>query len=294
MGNSTWSSNTYSAGVAYRSATKTPTFGYSSSGARVVHQTLDPAQLGALGVRESRDSTEHPNSLAVMVWIDVTGSMMKVPVTLQSLLPELYDTIIDRQYAPDPHILFGAIGDATAGDPAPLQVSQFEAGNEADQHLRNILLVGGGGGGRQESYELAMYFAARKTAIDCLEKREKKGYMFIIGDEMAYPYIRAAQVRSLIGDDLKDDIPLEVILTQLKEMYHVYYIMPVGASHKGDMQILNYWKDLLGQNVLELNDLNKVAETIAIAIGLQEGTAKPDDVEQLSSSASSAVSQLVP
>lgn len=32
-----------------------------------------------------------------------------------------------------------------------------------------------------------MYFIARHTAIDCWEKHGCKGYLFLIGDEMAYP-----------------------------------------------------------------------------------------------------------
>ena len=47
-----------------------------------------------------------------------------------------------------------------------------------------------------ESYELAMYFMARHTALDCHEKRGKRGYLFIIGDEMAYPQGQAARGRA--------------------------------------------------------------------------------------------------
>lgn len=41
-----------------------------------------------------------------------------------------------------------------------------------------------------ESYELAMYFMARHTSIDCYEKRGKRGYLFMIGDELAYPKVK--------------------------------------------------------------------------------------------------------
>jgi hypothetical protein len=80
--------------------------------------------------------------------------------------------------------MFGAIGDATC-DRAPLQVGQFESDNRMDDDLSRILLEGGGGGQKTESYELAMYFMARHTAADCYEKRGKRGYLFIIGDELA-------------------------------------------------------------------------------------------------------------
>ena len=77
---------------------------------------------------------------------------------------------------------FGAVLDATC-DRVPLQVGQFESDNRMDEHLGNMVLEGGGGGQMTESYELAMYFMARHTAIDCHEKRRRRGYLFIIGDE---------------------------------------------------------------------------------------------------------------
>ena len=51
-------------------------FGYSDSGARTVHPALNPY---GVGVRESRDSAEHPASLAIAVLFDATGSMGAVP-----------------------------------------------------------------------------------------------------------------------------------------------------------------------------------------------------------------------
>ena len=98
--------------------------------------------------------------------------------------------------------MFGAIGDATC-DRAPLQVGQFESDNRMDDDLSRILLEGGGGGQKTESYELAMYFMARHTATDCYDKRGKRGYLFMIGDEMAYPRVKRAEVAAVIGDGLQ-------------------------------------------------------------------------------------------
>ena len=82
--------------------------------------------------------------------------------------------------------MFAAVGDATC-DRVPLQVGQFESDNRMDENLENMILEGGGGGQKTESYELALYFMARHTAIDCYAKRGRRGYLFVIGDEMAYP-----------------------------------------------------------------------------------------------------------
>ena len=297
MGSGSWSTSTYNAAATYRSAKGIKTFAYSDSGNRQTHVTLDPASLGAAGVRESRDSAEHPLSTALMIITDVTGSMGKVPRILQETLPELYDMLVDKGYTTDPQILFGAVGDAKY-DRAPLQISQFESDNRSEEHLRNIVIEGGGGGGIQESYELALYFAARKTSIDCIESREKKGYLFIIGDEKAYDVVNATEVKNLIGDDIGGGISTVDILAEAQEMYHVFYLLPQGAYHAaaayGAAEVLKYWKNLLGQNVIEVTDLNKICEIIAATIGLTEGTATHEDMKDaLSPSTQAAVSQLI-
>jgi hypothetical protein len=289
MGSGIWSTDVYSAAESYRAAKGDSAFAYSDSGARTVHDDLDP--LG-VAVRESRDSAEHPNTLAVAVLFDVTGSMGGVPRTLQTKLPDLLGLLLRKGYATDPQILFGAIGDATC-DRAPLQVGQFESDNRMDEHLGKILLEGGGGGQKSESYELAMYFMARHTTIDCFEKRGRRGYLFIIGDELPYPKVKRHEVGKVVGDRLRQDIPTRDLVTELTRVYDVYYILPAGTSYAGDDQVLAAWRELLGQNVLELDDLDAVCEIIALtvglgedAIGLQEGL---DDLDELGSSAGAAV-----
>src|SRR5262245_31859455 len=118
MGSGVWSTDVYTRAETLRAARRASAFAYSDSGARVVHPTLDPH---GVGMRESRDSAEHPRSLAVAVLFDVTGSMGGVPRVLQTKLPQLFGLLLRKAYATDPQILFGAIGDATC-DRIPLQV----------------------------------------------------------------------------------------------------------------------------------------------------------------------------
>src|SRR5205085_5425976 len=138
-----------------------------------------------VSARQRRDSGNHPPSHAVSVLFDVTGSMQSVPRILQANLPRLMDLLIRKGYLEHPQIIVGGIGDATC-DRAPLQIGQFESGIEIDDDLGKLYLEGGGGGQKTESYELAMYFLARHTALDCFEKRRERGYLFLIGDEMPY------------------------------------------------------------------------------------------------------------
>jgi hypothetical protein len=232
------------------------------------YPTLDPFGVAA---RESRDSVEHPASNAIAVMFDVTGSMGEIPITLQQKLPQLLGLLLRKGYVAHPQILFGAIGDATC-DRVPLQVGQFESDNRMDEHLENLLLEGGGGGGQRESYELGLYFFARHTAIDCFEKRRRKGYLFLIGDEMAYGGVSRSHVEDLIGTRLQADIPLGEILREVRQRYHVFYIMPTGAANGGDPRITAFWRELLGQNFLQLDDPAAVCELIALTIGMTEGT----------------------
>jgi hypothetical protein len=274
MGSGNWSTSIYSEHNQLKAASGKGAFDYSDNLHRAdrkqwkVHPTLDPQGVTA---RESCDSAEHPESLSIAVMFDVTGSMRDVPVILQKKLPELLGLLLRKGYVENPQILFGAIGDATC-DRVPLQVGQFESDNRMDDNLENIFLEGGGGGQRTESYELAMYFLARHTQIDCWDHRGHKGYAFIIGDEMAYPQVKRHEVKQHIDDGLEVDIPTAKIVSELQQRYNVFYILPAAASYGGDAEILSFWRKLLGQNVIELDDAAAVCETIALTIAMSEGS----------------------
>jgi hypothetical protein len=291
MGSGRWSTDVYDAASRYRAATGTSAFAYSESGARIVHPALDPR---GVAVRESRDSGEHPRSLAIAVLFDVTGSMRFVPRVLQQKLPKLLGLLLSKGYATDPHVMFGAIGDATC-DRVPLQVGQFESDNRMDDDLTRIVLEGGGGGQMTESYELGLYFMARHTSIDCYERRGRRGYLFLIGDEMAYPRVKAREVRSLVGDRLDEDIALHDIVAEVTRKWDTYYLLPAGSSYAGDARVLGFWRDVLGQNTLELDDLDAVCETIALTVGLGEEAIDLgrglDDLRDVGSDAAATVSK---
>jgi hypothetical protein len=272
MGSGRWSTDAYEAAARYRAATGASAFAYSDGGAWYVHPALDPRDA----MRESRDSEEHPESLAIAVLLDVTGSMRHVPRGLQARLPQLLGLLLRQGYVEHPQIMFGAIGDATC-DHAPLQVGQFESDNRMDEDLGRILLEGGGGGQKTESYELAMYFMARHIATDCYEKRGKRGYLFLIGDEMAYPTVKRHEAYRVMGDRPPDDIPLADIVAELTRRWDTYYLLPEGTSYAGDRGVLWFWRQLLGQNVIELADLDAVCETIALIVGLAEAVIDLDD-----------------
>lgn len=289
MGGTHWSTDAYEEAARMRKKAGTGAFAYSdaakSTGKWTIHPTLDPK---GVTVRESRDSDAHPRSNSIAVLFDETGSMKDIPHVFQKKLAELMSLLLVKGYIQDPQILFGAFGDATS-DHVPLQVGQFESGVEMDEHLRNVILEGNGGGTSHESYELALYFLARHTALDCWEKRGRKGYAFLIGDEMAYPAVNKQQVEQHIGDELEGNIPLRQIIAEVQRSYHLFFIFPCNASYPRDGANPAFWQDLLGQNVIFLDDESAVSETIALAVGLTENAINlAEGEEDLSSAGASA------
>lgn len=243
---------------------------------RRVHDKMNPH---GIKVRESRDSETHPTSHAVGVLFDVTGSMQGVPRILQANLPKLMGLLIRKGYLEHPQILIGAIGDATC-DAAPLQVGQFESGIEIEEDLGKLFLEGGGGGHITESYELAMYFMARHTSIDCFEKRGQRGYLFVIGDETPYPLVKRDEVGRVIGDRPQADLPTEELIAELERTYDVYYILPKMTHHWNNPVVQRRWNELLGQNVLRLEEPAGICELIASTVGLAEGKLDLDGVAE--------------
>jgi hypothetical protein len=277
MGSSSYSDHIYTSTVGAARAAGVDPFAHttavrSGKASYTVHDLLDPKRLNKAGqlIRESRDSDAHPNSVGVAVLFDVTGSMSIVPRTFVDKLPKLMASLVKKGYLADPHVLFGAVGDATC-DRVPLQIGQFEAGNEMDTAVTNILLEGGGGGQTTESYELGMYFMARKASMDCFEKRGKKGYLFLIGDENPYPRVKRTEVKDLIGDDLQEDIPTEAILKELQEKFEVFWIMPGGTQYWGNSAVEGRTQKLFGQNFLRMPNPEDVCELIVSTIGVCEG-----------------------
>jgi hypothetical protein len=224
-----------------------------------------------LQFRESRDSDSHPESLAIGVFLDVTGSMGRIPeILVREKLGSLMNTLISHGVK-SPQILFGAIGDHIS-DRFPLQIGQFESGTaELDQWLTEIYIEGGGGGQVMESYTLAWLFAARHTSIDCYEKRKQKGFIFTIGDEAAWDTLQADKLKALMGYSQADDAKDKDLLEEALRSYHVFHIHVNEGSYRNDGRVLGYWRKLLGERLIVLEDHQAIAETIATTVAVIHG-----------------------
>ena len=278
MGGGRWDDHVYASYTSDRKSKGIADFAYSHATAsmdaddRKAHALLDPM---GLKMRESRDSDEHPTSRAVIVALDVTGSMSTIPGIVQQKLPKLMGLITAKGGLEHPHLMTMAIGDSPCGDTVPLQVGQFESDIRIDEQIRSLFLEGGGGGTLEESYNLALYVAARKTSIDCWEKRREKGYMFLMGDEKAYRTTTAKELKKIFGDGVDGqvtDVDIETLVAETLEKYEVFFIWPTaGASNSHSKSIRNFWSGLFGQRVLDLEDPTLVTELIATTIATNEG-----------------------
>ena len=237
-------------------------------------QALDPK---GITMRESRDSTEHPESTAVIVGLDVTGSMAAV---LQEMarhgLHQLCTSLYEQRPVKDPQIMCMGIGDVEC-DHSPFQVSQFESDIRIAKQLEQLYLEGGGGGNSHESYSLACLFAAEKTSIDCYEKRNKKGYLFTIGDEQPTPDFKAKDLERALGYVPEGPYKTKDLLKRVSKSFEVYHIIVEEGSNGQDSKVHKAWEDILGQRAIHLPNHKKLAQTIVSAIQLQEGK-KIDDV----------------
>ena len=234
-----------------------------------MHPSLNPYGV----TRESRDSLANPESNAIIIGLDVTGSMgMIADAMAREGLGTLVEEILKRKPVSDPHILACGIGDSYYDD-APLQVTQFEADIRIAEQLKMIWLEKGGGGNSHEGYHLPWYFAAQRTQIDCFEKRGRKGYLFTVGDEEPPLELLATQAAAIFGDSLQRDLSAAELLTMVSRMYHVFHVVVEEGSHARSHlpKVLDKWRGLLGQRVLRLKDYRRLAEVVVSAIEVNEG-----------------------
>lgn len=229
------------------------------------HPLMNPH---GIKMRESRDSADHPNSLAVAFALDVTGSMGDIPEMLARQELPNFMKLLQQCHIADPQLLFMAIGDATS-DRAALQVGQFESTAELmDQWLTWSYLEGGGGGSGEESYELAFYMAAQHTDLDCWNKRKKKGYLFLTGDELPYPAVSRHQIDTLLGEKLDEDLPIEEVIAAAAESWHLFFLIP-DLQRRARCEAR--WRELLGENVICMDAPQDACIVAAAIVGLTEG-----------------------
>lgn len=239
---------------------------------------FDP-RMSPLGVgkRECRDSDAHPNSVGIVFALDVSTSMGNIPRALATkTLPTFMEATLS--VIPDPQVLFMAFTDARYWSPPwfPLQVGQFES--EAaliDRWLASTYIPTGDSPFEipppyiGESYDLPMYFAARHTSMDCLEKRGRRGYFFMTGDEPPLPRLDPAHVRASIDPQAQEAMALHALVAELERSFEPFFLIPDRArAARYDCEAV--YRKLFHERCVVLEDPDDTAVVAAMLLGVGE------------------------
>lgn len=199
-------------------------------------------------IRECCDSEEHPETVPVILALDVTGSMGPSARIAAGKLNEIMTSLFEK--VKDVEFLTMAIGDL-AYDSAPIQASQFESDARICDQMLDLYFEGGGGGNAFESYTGAWWFGLHHTKLDCWN-RGKKGIIITLGDEPLNPYLPARGVRSAFGDEVQADVDTDDLYEEVKEKFDVFHIAVTDKSSywRYEDRIKSSFGKLLGQNFM--------------------------------------------
>lgn len=229
---------------------------------RRLDESLDPSKFD---VRECVNSEEHPNTIPVILALDVTGSMgeacRETAEALNVIITSLYEKYKDIEFC-----VMG-IGDLEC-DYAPIQMSQFESDVRIAQALDKIYMEHGGGGNRYESYTAAWYVGLKKTKLDCYDKQGRKGIIITMGDEPLNPVLHRSELNEFANVHEQDDVKTEKLYAEAREKFDIFHI----AVDDHDDMYRHYKKDiedsfgqLLGDRY-KVSTINQLAPTIESCI----------------------------
>ncbi len=212
-------------------------------------------------VRECCDSDEHPETVPVILALDVTGSMgsaaVEVAKRLNTVMTKLYEQTKDVEF------MIMGIGDL-AYDKAPIQASQFESDIRIAEQLDKLYFEAGGGGNGYESYTAAWYFALNNTRLDC-HGRGKKGLIITMGDEPLNPYLPKTPLEASLGAGNEKDIETNELYREVIQGFEVYHLAVIDQRSSGkryeDMIMKSFGEYLDGEHLKKVN-LNNITPTI--------------------------------
>ena len=231
--------------------------------AKSVDKALNPYNV----TRECRDSEEHPNTIPVILALDVTGSLgqaaVEIAKKLNVIMTKLYDQVKDVEF------MIMGIGDLYCDD-GPIQISQFESDIRIAEQLDKLWFEFGGGGNMSESYTAAWYMGSRHCDLDCW-KRGKKGIIITMGDERLNPYLPEQSLMLQTGDDLEADVETKNLYEEASEKFDIYHIqVDHGRSWDKDGIIKSF--GILGDNFKRAN-MDSIADVIVDIIMNRNETA---------------------
>ena len=229
--------------------------------AKSVDKALNPYNV----TRECRDSEEHPNTIPVILALDVTGSLgqaaVEIAKKLNVIMTKLYDQVEDVEF------MIMGIGDLYC-DEGPIQISQFESDIRIAEQLDKLWFEFGGGGNLSESYTAAWYMGSRHCDLDCW-KRGKKGIIITMGDERLNPCLEEQPLMLQTGDDLEADVETKNLYAEASEKFDIYHIQ-VDHGRSWDIDGIIKSFEILGDNFKRAN-MDNIADVIVEIIASHNG-----------------------
>lgn len=271
MGSGSWTSasySTYTANTRGCSVDAFKTMDFSAQEMfvnRHIDARLDPKNV----TRQCHDSAEHPQTVPVILALDVTGSMGGAAVKVAQKLNDIITNVFDNNEVKDVEFCVMGIGDLYY-DRAPVQISQFESDIRIAEQLDAIYFESGGGGNKSESYSAAWYMGLNHCDLDCW-KRGQKGLIITLGDELPNPCLPTNTVKSIIGDTVQGDVETKELLAEARNRFEIYHFSvddreTAYQSYKSRYNLDKQWKEMLGDeyyDVVTLDSLDrKITDTI--------------------------------
>ena len=270
MGAGSWTTQAYTKAIsargyqtAFNASTNSVVMDYANVNAsqyyvaKKMDEALDPYKV----IRECRDSAEHPNTIPVMLCLDVTGSMGKSSVACAAKLNEIITLLYEK--VKDVEFLTCAIGDLSY-DNAPFQVSQFESDIRILDQLDKIYFEGGGGGNGFESYTLPWFFGLHQTKLDCWN-RGQKGIIITLGDEPLNPYLPKKPLIKTLGCSIEADVDTKQLYEEASKKFDIYHLAIDDVDSCYDYYedaIHKTWGALLSDHFIVTN-LNNLGQTVS-------------------------------
>lgn len=266
MGGGSWTSSAFDDYITTSYGMDSATYSTSSMSARQIYRArglnkkLNPYNV----MRECCDSEEHPNTLPVILALDVTGSMGQAAVKTAQQLNEIMTSLYEDESVKDIEFCVMGIGDLYC-DNSPIQISQFESDIRIAEQMSDVYFEFGGGGNTWESYTAAWYMGLNHCKLDCWD-RGQKGIIITLGDELPNPYLDHVELNHITGDELENDIPTVKLLNDTREKYDVYHVSVNDEDnsykwHNREHKLDDKWRQLLGKHY-KVATLNNLAEVI--------------------------------
>lgn len=233
-----------------------------------LHSELDPKSR----VRECCNTEEHPNTMPVILALDVTGSMGSAcdecAASVANLMKDLYEKFEDVE------VCVMGVGDLECDD-SPLQVSQFESDVRVAKQMQEIYLEKGGGGNSYESYTAPWYFGLYHTRLDCFDKQGRKGVIITMGDEPLNPALNKRDVEHFLGVGLEEQVELKTnkLYKEASKKFDIYHISVEDdrTNYNSDRssyedQVDKSFKDVIGDDHYLVSSVNGLQKNIVKCI----------------------------